>query len=169
MASRDPKGQALLEQFLTPYISYEVRLDPTLNQDFDLNFHEDKPYTHKSRYLVNVTLTGAESVGLIGNDQDNTLRGNSGDNHLNGSAGNDTVIYCSPAEEYTVTQDGDVQTVTGPDGVDTLTNIEHIHFTNGLLTTTPLHQQRLQRPQFPVSVPPKSTRGWKRLLEIEKV
>jgi hypothetical protein len=136
IATKDPRGAELLEQFLSPYLTYEVRLDPSLEKDFDLNFDAAKPYTHKSRYLVNITLTGSNPVGIIANDQDNTLRGNGADNLLDGSSGEDTVVYCNPASDYTVTGEGAEYTVTGPDGTDTLLNIERIHFSDGLLKTS---------------------------------
>lgn len=137
IATLDPRGAELLEQFLSPTLTYEIRLDSALDQDFDLNFDESKPYTHKSRYMLNVTLTGSNPMGIIGNEKDNTLRGNTADNLLDGSSGDDTVVYCHPASSYTVTPDSTGHAVSGPDGTDSLRNIEFIHFADSLLPLSP--------------------------------
>jgi len=137
IATKDPRGAELLEQFLSPILSYEVRLDPSLDEDFDLNFDASKPYTHKSRYMVNVTLSGSNPVGIIGNDEDNTLRGNSADNVLDGSVGTNTVVYCNPESSYTITVDGTGFIVSGTDGTDTLRNIDTIHFSDTLVQYRP--------------------------------
>jgi hypothetical protein len=131
MATLDPAGLALLEQFLPAYIPTEVRLDSALDQDFTLTFSESTPYTHKSRYFLDVTLTGTHGIALTGNDQDNHLRGNLGDNALDGGDGEDTAIYCQNRAAYTLTADGELTTVEGEEGRDTLSHIEWLHFADG--------------------------------------
>jgi hypothetical protein len=131
MATLDSAGLALLEQFLPPYIPTEIRLDSALDQDFTLTFSESSPYTHKSRYFLNVTLTGTHGIALTGNDQDNFLRGNVGDNALDGGDGEDTAIYCQNRAAYTLTQDGESTLVEGEEGRDTLSHIEWLHFADG--------------------------------------
>ena len=48
-----------------------------------------------------------------------------------GAGGSDTAIYCNPSSDYTVVTEGAVTTVMGPDGTDTLVNIETLHFADG--------------------------------------
>jgi hypothetical protein len=127
----DPKGMELLEQFLPPYIGTEFRLDPKLDQDFTLSFDAAAPYTYKSQYFLNVTLTGTNAVSLEGNAQDNSLRGNEADNGIDGGAGDDTAIYCSAAAEYSLSWEGDLLLVSGPEGSDRLADIEWLHFSDG--------------------------------------
>lgn len=71
--------------------------------------------------------------GLNGND---TLYGNDGDDMLNGGMGNDTIdggmgfdtaVYAAPLPPGAIVWNGTGYTVTGPEGVDTLTNIEAIN------------------------------------------
>ncbi len=126
--AKDPEGAALLKAFLPDTLEYEAYLDGQFSGTFSLAFDEAEPYTHKSQYLRGARLTGSNNAGISGNDLDNTLRGNEGDNVLDGGAGADTAIYCSGQSEYTVTTDGPATTVSGPDGTDTLINIETIAF-----------------------------------------
>jgi hypothetical protein len=83
-----------------------------------------------------LTLTGAGAVNLGGNDGNNTLTGNDGDNVITGGAGNDTIdggagsnkaVFSGTYDQYTITL-GTPITVTGPDGTDTLTNIQFLKF-----------------------------------------
>ncbi len=124
----DPVGADLVQAFLADTLEYEAYIDPDFEGTFQLAFDDAVPYTHKSQYLRGARLTGEKPSSLIGNDLDNTLRGNTADNTLDGGAGTDTAIYCAPESEYSVTTTGAVATVIGPDGTDTLTNIEQIQF-----------------------------------------
>jgi len=129
LKEKDPAGFALLESFLPPMmIGYESLIDPRFRGTFSLQFNEELPYTHKSQYYVDATLTGDKNSNLLGNSADNTLRGNKGNNTINGDDGNDTVIFQGKKEEYEI--DGNVyrDTVHGRDGTDTLISIENITF-----------------------------------------
>lgn len=130
----DPAGRRLIEAFLPPTLDYEVRLDPSLSQSFSMNLDPGLPYTHKSQYLVQVTLTGREPASIVGNDFDNTLRGNEADNTLDGGAGTDTVVYCNPLIDYELTTSDGQSVVEGPDGRDTLVRIERIQFADTTVT-----------------------------------
>lgn len=132
VVERDPAGLALLEAFLPPQLTYEARLDPAFTGTFSMRFDADAPYTHKSQYLVNVTLTGEQDADLLGNAAANHLRGNAGDNLLDGGEGDDTAIFCQPRSAYTIERDGADLIVTG-DGVDRLRGIEALHFSDGVV------------------------------------
>ena len=132
ISEKDPKGLALLEAFLPSMAHYEARLAKSFSGTFEMTFDPATPYTHKSRYLVAVTLTGDTSASIHGNDSDNTLRGNLGDNTIDGAEGDDTVIYCLDRAAYAITVEGDALIIDGPDGRDTLLSVEHLHFADGL-------------------------------------
>jgi len=126
---KDPNGFALLEAFLPPMMfGYESLIDPNFRGTFSLQYNEEFPYTHKSQYYVDATLTGSINSNLLGNDADNTLRGNSGNNILDGGEGNDTVIFQGKKDEYEITDNIVKDTIQGRDGTDTLISIESIQF-----------------------------------------
>ena len=126
---KDPSGFALLEAFLPPMMfGYESLIDPNFRGTFSLQYNVEFPYTHKSQYYVDATLTGSINSNLLGNDADNTLRGNSGNNILDGGEGNDTVIFQGKKEEYEITDNIVKDTIQGRDGTDTLISIESIQF-----------------------------------------
>ncbi|MEM1448776.1 MAG: hypothetical protein AAGI22_06665 [Planctomycetota bacterium] len=135
-AELDPKGQALLRAFLPEFlVGYEALIDPSFEGAFHARFDPDLPYTHKSRYLVEITLTGSRSSGIVGNDQDNVFRGNRGDNRIEGRGGVDTACFTGERREYSidaaagsvVVRDG----VSGRDGADTLVGIDRLRFSDG--------------------------------------
>jgi hypothetical protein len=132
ITEKDPAGRALLEAFLPSMAHYEARLAKSFSGTFEMTFDPSSPYTHKSRYLTAVTLTGDTSASIHGNDDDNTLRGNQGDNTLDGAGGQDTVIYCQDRADYSVSSEGDALIVQGPSGRDTLRSIEVLHFADAL-------------------------------------
>jgi len=134
----DPQGLALLEAFLPSHINTEIRLDPALDQDFSLAFDATNPYTHKSQYFLNVTLQGEANIALTGNSKDNVLRGNSGDNNLDGGEGQDTAVYCDALEDHTISREGTTLVISGPSGTDRLSDIEWVHFADGLVTAADL-------------------------------
>jgi Ca2+-binding RTX toxin-like protein len=89
--------------------------------------------------------TGTAAVNTTGNAQNNTLTGNSGNNSLTGLGGNDildggagidTSNYGGAAIGYSFTYNAGVITVkdinltNGDDGIDTLSQIEILHFTD---------------------------------------
>jgi len=139
IAEKDPRGYALMEMFFNPYVTYEARVDGGFEGTFMMSFDPETPYTHKSQYLVNVTLTGENDSGLSGNDQDNRLRGNTGDNALDGRDGIDTARFTGPRDEYQISREGNTVTVedsvAGRDGIDTLTGIEQLEFSDSSVGT----------------------------------
>jgi Ca2+-binding RTX toxin-like protein len=114
-------------------------------------------------------LTGIENlVGttfadiLIGDAGDNRLAGGLGADQLNGGAGNDTAVYSGSRAAYTVVVFGGVTTVSGPDGTDTLTNVERLQFADGLydISGNPAAAQPAATPEvLPALAADKSSEG----------
>lgn len=80
-------------------------------------------------------------VGNGGNDTLNggqgtdTLTGGTGNDTLNGGLGGDTARYSGNRSQYTVTRiDADSLTITGPDGTDTVNDVETFVFADGTFT-----------------------------------
>ena len=103
-----------------------------------MSLDTSKPYTHKSQYLVHVTLTGSNNSNLFANGEDNTLKGNSGANMLDGKGGRDTVVYCQDRSAYSVSREDGVMVVDGPEGRDILKDIEVLHFADGTVLANDL-------------------------------
>lgn len=92
-------------------------------------------------------LTGEDYVfinGTIGNEQitgtsvDDTFTGGLGNDQINGGAGTDTAVYSQSRSAYSVSESNGVVTISGPDGSDSLTNIEFIKFSDQTIGTTGL-------------------------------
>lgn len=132
----DPAGGFLLESFLPEMVGYEARLDSEFLGTFRMSFDASEPYTYKSQYLLNVTLTGDSAAAIVGNAADNELRGNGADNILDGGDGEDTVVFCHGADEATFERAGDSLIVTGPAGRDELRSVEHLHFLDLQIATS---------------------------------
>lgn len=131
----------LVEKFWPKYLTYNAYIDPSFEGTFSLIRDENEDYTFKSRYLVNIILTGNKDTNVLGNDQDNRLTGNHGNNILTGGKGNDiiaggkgedTAEYSGNQAEYDVTKTDNKTIVTdkvpGRDGMDELTDIEVLKF-----------------------------------------
>ena len=80
--------------------------------------------------LENLTLTGSEATNGTGNSLANVITGNTADNTLNGAGGFDIAAFSGAVASYHFTENGAQVTVSGPDGTDTLTNIEQLRFAN---------------------------------------
>ncbi|MCH4890850.1 hypothetical protein EZV73_24940 [Acidaminobacter sp. JC074] len=130
IASKDPNGLKTIESILPSAIDQMMRIDPTFKGDFYMTKDESKPYTFKSQYLKNITLTGKENSNILANDLDNVLMGNSGTNTIDGGNGYDVFQLKGKLEEYIIEEDDGLITVTdsvsGRDGVNILKNIEVI-------------------------------------------
>lgn len=125
---KDPRGFSLVGKFFHPHLTYTAEIDQQFSGTFSMTFDERRPYTHKSRYLLNAKLTGTQHSNLTGNDQNNTLAGNHGDNLIDGLEGIDTVIFPRSRDEYQVEEQADGTVKVVGDGTDTLRNIENIIF-----------------------------------------
>jgi len=135
-ARLDPRGQELLRRFLPPsLVGYEALIDPSFDGEFLMRFDPEHAYTHKSRYLVEVRLTGDKSSGVVGNAEDNVLTGNAGNNRLDGGTGRDVARFSGKRAEYRVVRRDDgvavVDREPGRDGEDTLVRVEVLRFADG--------------------------------------
>jgi hypothetical protein len=111
---KDPHGLALIKAFLPPMMTgYESLIDPNFRGTFSMQFNAQLPYTHKSQYYVDVTLTGTNNTNVLGNTANNTIKGNQGNNTINGGEGIDTVIFQGKKYEYEITGNVVKDTVNG--------------------------------------------------------
>ncbi|MFO1330272.1 MAG: matrixin family metalloprotease [Rubrivivax sp.] len=82
-------------------------------------------------WLLTGTPGDDSMAGGSGNDK---LKGSEGQDTLRGGAGIDTAVYAQASDRYTVTLlPGSVQ-VSGPEGTDTLTEIERLQFSDQFVT-----------------------------------
>ena len=144
MKAGDPDLYDLVEGFWPEYLTYTAFIAPEFEGTFSIAFDEATEYTLKSRYLVDVTLTGDKDTGILGNDQDNRLTGNDGNNHITGGAGNDvivggegsdTAVFSGIESEYQI-ENGDgtmivSDSIEGRDGTDELVGVETLAFADG--------------------------------------
>ncbi len=80
-------------------------------------------------------LTGtALADNLSGGAGNDTLRGLAGDDRIDGGDGIDTAVFSGTYRQSRVVMQDGVITVTGPDGVDTLTGVERLSFVDGILS-----------------------------------
>jgi len=86
--------------------------------------------------IEDIGLIGTIGVSLIGNAANNSFKCSSGDDNLNGGLGLDKAIYTGNKSNYTLTKGTDTYIIsdkTGIDGIDTLTNIERLKFSDQTL------------------------------------
>src|SRR5262249_53455061 len=100
--------------------------------------------------VENLSLTGSDPLSGTGNALDNVIDGKSGDNvliggggndHLVGGDGDDTAAFSQTLDKYSVSDGGLPNentslggiTVSGPDGTDTVTEVEHLQFADGTI------------------------------------
>ncbi|WP_439475914.1 M10 family metallopeptidase C-terminal domain-containing protein, partial [Brevundimonas sp.] len=74
--------------------------------------------------------TGADT--LNGGADDDALTGGGGNDAINGGDGTDTAVYSGNRSAYTISVSGGVTTVAGPDGTDSVSNVERLQFADGL-------------------------------------
>ena len=81
----------------------------------------------------NDVLSGEAGIDVLnGGAGDDTLNGGAGNDLLTGGLGGDTAVFSGLRSSYTLSTAGGVTTVTGADGVDRLTSIELLQFSDGL-------------------------------------
>ena len=86
-------------------------------------------YGGSDKYVgVNSVIGSAFNDTLIGDSQNNFFVGGAGNDTLVGGPGADTAEFAGVSSAYLSTKAGATTTVTGPDGIDTLTGIERLRF-----------------------------------------
>lgn len=78
--------------------------------------------------VIENATAGSGNDTLIGNDQNNVLNGGLGNDTIQGGAGSDTAVFSGNKSAYSWSKAGDIVTVTGTDGVDTLSAVEFLKF-----------------------------------------
>lgn len=97
-------------------------------------------YQDNPASLIENAIGGSGNDTIIGNIAANRLTGGAGGDSLDGGAGTDTCVYSGALSSYALVQNADGSwTVTdlragAPDGIDTLTNIEFLQFSDTLFT-----------------------------------
>ena len=80
-------------------------------------------------------ILGTDAVDrLTGDNPDQLLVGLGGNDVLNGGSGTDIALFRGPVGSYLFGDKGAEVTVTGPDGKDTLTNVEQLRFANAFFS-----------------------------------
>lgn len=131
IVSEDMQGSALMDnKFFHPYLTYNARIDESFVGDFSLKFNSSLGYTHHSRYIKDVSLTGDKSSNIIVNSFDNQIKGNSGNN---------IVMFSGSSSQYSIEKQEDgsslvTDMVDGRDGVNKLIDIESVAFTDTNIT-----------------------------------
>ena len=104
--------------------------------------------------LIDDAIGGSGNDTIVGNAADNKLTGGAGNDTLDGGAGTDTAVYSGAAANYQFVHNiNGSWTVTDlrvghPDGVDTLTNIEFIQFSDQTVAIDLLGASGPQVPTF---------------------
>lgn len=140
MAVGDPQGVEAMRMFLPDHFAAHLEVAPTMFNDFHMSLSPSIEYTLKSQYLRYLTLSGSNSIDLLGNARDNELGGNAGNNLLDGKAGEDVALFEGTLAEYLIQCDAGgfvvTDTVSGRDGSDTLISIEHLRFSDQEIPAT---------------------------------
>ncbi len=87
--------------------------------------------------VIENAIGGSGADQMRGNSGNNVLRGNGGDDVIDGGLGTDTVVFSGNRSAYTIAWNGQVATVTGPDGTDIITNVEFLQFADQTIQATP--------------------------------
>jgi Ca2+-binding RTX toxin-like protein len=113
----------------------------TQNQTIDLR---QGSFSSVGGLTGNVAIAlGAVIERAIGGSGADLIYGNAGDNLITGGAGNDTIraglgidtaVFSGARSAYTITYSGQTTTVTGPDGTDTLYDVEFLRFSDQTVT-----------------------------------
>ena len=117
----------------------------TASQDASINFGSDLNTVFGTGTLsVSIKPAGVTVAGTSGNDvltgSNAVFWGGPGNDTITGTSGVNTVAYSGSLNQYTITNNAGViavaDNISGRDGTDTLTNIQHIQFTDYSINTT---------------------------------
>jgi serralysin len=92
--------------------------------------------------LENVIAGSGDDV-VTGNAANNVFVGGLGNDQLDGGAGTDAAVFTGAQAAYSWTRSGDFVNITGPDGIDTLSNLEILRFDDvsvNLLAENPVYR-----------------------------
>jgi len=78
--------------------------------------------------VIENAIGGGGADVIVGNSANNRLTGGAGNDDLDGGGGIDTAVFSGNRSAYTIDTSGPKVVVTGPDGTDTLINIEFLQF-----------------------------------------
>nr|WP_307104824.1 cadherin domain-containing protein [Sphingomonas sp. SORGH_AS_0950] len=126
-----------LDTKLTLTLTVPTPASGVLTLGFGSNMNE--AVTNESFVIDNVAVPGKGTDPITGGGDD-VIRGGAGDDRIDGGGGVDTAIYSGNRAAYTVTYNIDTRTYTinGPDGNDTVTNVERFRFDDGTLSAARL-------------------------------
>jgi serralysin len=81
--------------------------------------------------VIENAVGGSGNDTIIGNDANNLLTGGAGNDAIDGGAGIDSAIFSGARAAYTISALGGTSVrVAGPDGTDTLTNVDRLVFSD---------------------------------------
>lgn len=126
ITSEDPLGNTLIAKFFHPYLTYDARIDAEFSGDFSLKLDPTKGYTQHSRYLKDVTLTGANNSNVVVNELNN---------HITGNASTNTAIFTGNSSQYSIDKQVNGSTIVtdlvdGRDGQNILVKMEFAQFSD---------------------------------------
>ena len=109
-----------------------------LTLGFGSNMNEG--VANESFAIDNVNVPGSGIIGDATAAGDDVITGGAGDDLIDGGAGNDRTILSGDRAAYTITYDATSQnySISGPDGSDTVKNVEKFTFDDGTLTAAQL-------------------------------
>lgn len=87
--------------------------------------------------VIENAVGGSGNDTIMGNGADNRITGGAGNDTINGGLGSDTVVFSGNRSAYVITWNGQTGTVVGPDGTDTITNVEFLQFADTTIAATP--------------------------------
>jgi Ca2+-binding RTX toxin-like protein len=132
---------------LSTHLTVVGLTDPSIHYTFAVNMAAAGTFDGSGLTVQNATVSVAGSSGgdtitgtsvtdsINGGGGNDTIRGGAGNDMIDGGTGFDTAVFSGALSTYTVTHlsDGGVQ-VSGPDGVDTVHNVEKLQFDDTSLT-----------------------------------
>jgi hypothetical protein len=128
-------AQSVFYEFMTP--------DSVLIFDANAGLVQDVTPGRENTGAFYLGENGADSIkGRNGNDflegfgGNDTLNGAGGNDTIDGGAGVDTAVFSGLRSAYTITHIGNSLQVSGPDGFDTLTNVERLAFDDVTVRST---------------------------------
>ncbi|MGB9366958.1 MAG: FG-GAP-like repeat-containing protein [Xanthobacteraceae bacterium] len=103
------------------------------------NIYNALLYNGDPRSLITSLITGSGDDAITGNAADNTIDGNGGHDTIDGKGGTDTAVFAGMRAAYMLTSLGGTGVrVAGPDGTDTLSNVEKLAFDDQTIAWSPV-------------------------------